>query len=334
LGVPSLIAYTDRWSARPGDCVALNVSCAGASYQAELVRIRSADPNPDGPGQIFESVPAAFAGSYPGRRQAVHGGSRGLLPLDRLVLPEEWTLSVRVQPWLLDGRPQAVLAWTGGEGLCLHVTATGAELRVGAAVCRVAVPMLERRWYELRVIHTGGSLRLLQIPLTADWGVGGGGEARVSATPARPETMLIAAAPGEGAHPYRDHLNGRVEHPLLLAGVFDGAGAIDPASLPATPVIAWWDFSLDIPTQVVSDRGPHRLHGRLENLPTRAVRGAFWCGDVLRWSEAPDQYAAVHFHDDDLYDCGWETDFWFDVPAGLPSGVYGIRLRSDPAEIG
>ena len=58
------------------------------------------------------------------------------------------------------------------------------------------------------------------------------------------------------------------------------------------------------------------------------MRGASWRGDVLNWADAPDQYAAVHFHDDDLYDCGWETDFVFEVPAGLPSGVYGIRLKS------
>ena len=77
----------------------------------------------------------------------------------------------------------------------MYVTAAGAELRVGEAVCRVAAPMLERRWYELRVICAGGSLRLLQIPLTMDWGVDGGGEARLSATVDPPTTMLLAAAP-------------------------------------------------------------------------------------------------------------------------------------------
>src|SRR3546814_18695476 len=45
------------------------------------------------------------------------------------------------------------------------------------------------------------------------------------------------------------------------------------------------------------------------------------------WRHAPEDYAAVHFHSDDLYDCGWETDFAFTVPDGMPSGVYGARLR-------
>jgi N,N-dimethylformamidase len=320
-----LIAYTDRWSVRAGGRIAVKVSCSSTSYHADLVRIRSADPNPAGPGMLMDPVPAAFEGSYPGRLQEIHNGSHGMVPLGALALPQEWTLSVRVQPWLLDGRPQAVLSWLGGKGLSLYATATGAELRVGDAITRIASPMLERRWYELRVVCTGGSLRLLQIPLTADWGADGAGEAQFSAVIDPPKDMLLATAPTR-----RDHLNGRLEHPLLLQGVVDTAKPIEPAA--ATGIIAWWDFSLDIPTQKISDRGPHALHGELVNLPTRAMRGAFWRGDVLRWSEAPDQYAAVHFHEDDLYDCAWDTDFIFEVPAGLPSGVYGIRLQSDTGQ--
>ena len=46
-----LIGYLDRFSARPGERLAVKVSSAlGAPYAADLVRIRHADPNPDGPG--------------------------------------------------------------------------------------------------------------------------------------------------------------------------------------------------------------------------------------------------------------------------------------------
>ena len=328
MSIPALIAYTDRWSVRAGGRIEVKVSCGSANYKADLVRIRSADPNPAGPGQLFEDVPAAFEGSYPGRSQPIYGGSHGVVSLGRLALPQDWTLSVRVQPWLLDGRPQAVLSWNGGKGLALYATEAGAELRVGDAVCRVAARMLERRWYELRVICAGGSLRLLQIPLTKDWGVDGGGEAGLSAH-VDPPTAMVLAAVTFGAGPVcRDHLNGRLEHPMLLQGTVDAVDPIEPAAVPPAAILAWWDFSLDIPTQAISDRGPQGLHGELVNVPTRAMRGASWRGDVLCWTDAPDQYAAVHFHEDDLYDCGWDTDFIFDVPAGLPSGVYGIRIKS------
>jgi hypothetical protein len=46
----------------------------------------------------------------------------------------------------------------------------------------------------------------------------------------------------------------------------------------------------------------------------------------------PRHYAAIHFHEDDLYDCRWETDFIFDIPAGMASGVYGIRLHRGDIE--
>ena len=31
-------------------------------------------------------------------------------------------------------------------------------------------------------------------------------------------------------------------------------------------------------------------------------------------------HGAIHFHDDDLYDCEWVTDFTYTVPDGLRSG--------------
>ncbi len=320
----ALIGYTDRWSVRAGGSIAVQVSSKASEFRADLVRIRSADPNPAGPGLRFDDVTAGFAGSYPGRVQPIQSGSYGEIDLAGLELPAEWTVSIRVQPWMLDGRPQAALAW---DNLAIYVTSDGAELRVGAQVCRVAAPMLERRWYELRVIASGGTLRLMQIPLQVDWGTGGQGVAIMAASVAAPTAMRLAAGV-----PLADHLNGRLEHPMLLHGAIDAATPIEPDVLPRAAFIAWWDFSCDIPTQAITDRGPHRLHGTLVNLPTRAMRGAFWRGDEMRWADAPDQYAAVHFHADDLYDCGWDTAFSFDVPDTLPSGVYGIRLRAGTDE--
>ena len=42
------------------------------------------------------------------------------------------------------------------------------------------------------------------------------------------------------------------------------------------------------------------------------------------------QYAAIHFHDDDLHDCGWADDFSFTVPKDMKSGVWGMQLRCGP----
>lgn len=82
------------------------------------------------------------------------------------------------------------------------------------------------------------------------------------------------------------------------------------------------------PVNHVVDVGPHRLGGRLVNLPTRAVTGARWSGREMCWRHAPREYAAIHFHDDDLHDAGRATDFEFAVPDDLPGGAYVMRLAA------
>ena len=68
------------------------------------------------------------------------------------------------------------------------------------------------------------------------------------------------------------------------------------------------------------------------NQPTRAVTGHLWDATEMDFRRAPEQYGAIHFHDDDLLDAGWDVGFAFEAPAGLPSGVYAARLRTITSE--
>jgi len=52
----------------------------------------------------------------------------------------------------------------------------------------------------------------------------------------------------------------------------------------------------------------------------------------MHWRDSPREYAAIHFHEDDLHDCGWDTDFSFKIPSSAKSGVYGLRLRQGSSE--
>ncbi len=38
------------------------------------------------------------------------------------------------------------------------------------------------------------------------------------------------------------------------------------------------------------------------------MTGPFWSGEALDWRRNPAEYDAIHFHEDDLLDCGWDTD--------------------------
>lgn len=319
--VVSLVGYLDRWSVRPGETVAVKVSSQLATAtEAELVRIRCADPNPDGPGLRIK--PVARLGSFPPVPQPVQAGSCGVVELDTpFTLPDPCTLVVRVQPRLLDGRVQTVMDL---GGLRLLVAPGGAALVAGDQVCGSGTPMVEGRWYELRCVFAAGRVRLVQTALQPSWGVADSGEGEGACIPPPLRRILLGArADGTG---WTDVLDGRLEDPAILVEALHDAAPLDPGR---HALLAWWDFSDGISTERFSDRGPHGWHGVFHNVPTRGVRGSRWSGAETCWRHAPRDYAAVHFHADDLYDCGWATTFEWTVPEGLRSGVYGIRLRSD-----
>ena len=60
--------------------------------------------------------------------------------------------------------------------------------------------------------------------------------------------------------------------------------------------------------------------------------GTRWSGREQCWRHAPDDYGAIHFHADDLGDCGWQADFTWTVPDDLRSGAYALHLTCDAGE--
>ena len=94
-------------------------------------------------------------------------------------------------------------------------------------------------------------------------------------------------------------------------------------------VIASWDFSKDISSSKVSDISPNQLHGTAVNMPARAMTSHNWKGVETDYRNVPNEYSAIYFHDDDLEDACWDTDFEFKVPESLASGVYAARLTSE-----
>ena len=332
-----LTGYLDRFSARPGEALSVKVSSTLAGpYHADLVRVIHADPNPAGPGMKIRDLPAAFAGEYPSRAQPVQLGSYGVVPPSALLARSGFTLRVRVQPFLLDENPRCVIALGGPEeaGWSVTMTAAGTTARLrgrrGDITCAVAAPPVARTWYELLLRVGPQGIALRQRPVHPVWGLrddageahAGGG---VSAPPPAPLSIGALLTSGGPVQVF----DGRIEDPQLFDGTPDELPD-DATRHPA--LLAFWDFSRGIGTQVIEETGPHGLHGSLRNLPMRAVRGSRWSGQEMCWRHAPRDYAAIHFHADDLDDCGWETDFTVRIPEDMPSGAYGIRLRGGDEE--
>ncbi|BBK30350.1 N,N-dimethylformamidase [Stella humosa] len=333
------IGYVDRFSARPGGRIEVKVSSTlGGSYAADLVRVRHGDPNPDGPGIRFIPLPSGFAGTYPARFQPTPLGSYARIEAPELDTRMAFTLVARVQPWLLSAEPRTVAARldASGDGWQLAMTSSGASFTVRAGGQEVAVavaaPPVTRRWYELTASFDGRKLALDQKALAVTWGASDSGSAEIAADTqlACPPGAAITVGAAVAGTDARDHFDGRIEDPRLYRGV-RRPGVSDPD--PADPnLLAWWDFSRGIDTQMVEDSGPSGLAGTLVNLPTRAVCGSLWTGEEHAWKHAPRHYAAIHFHSDDLGDAGWATDFVVDIPADMKSGAYGVRLRTEGYE--
>jgi N,N-dimethylformamidase len=334
-----LTGYTDRLSAAAGERIAFKISSAAPGpYRASLARVVHADPNPAGPGVKMVDLASRFAIERPSRVQALALGSYARIDA-AAALPTAGPLTVvaLIWPTLVAAGEQCVISrWDNGAGAgwALSVGPAGVTARIGvpgAAPLTLSTgraPAL-RSWQRIWMVidPATGVLRVGQIALA-------GGERRETRAALPPAARPGAAAPillgARLAGEAREHWNGKIEDPLLLAAAAAAreSVALDPL-LPPAGLLAGWDFSRGIDGLDVVDVGPHRLGGRLVNLPTRAVTGARWTGHEMCWRHAPREYAAIHFHDDDLHDAGWVTDFDFTVPADLPSGAYVMRLAAD-----
>jgi N,N-dimethylformamidase len=155
---------------------------------------------------------------------------------------------------------------------------------------------------------------------------------RVRALATNDQPLRIAAYGGVDGS-VAGHYNGKIDEPRLYGRALSRAEvmAVAAGSAPAGALAAW-DFAADIETDRVRDTAGRGFDGRTANLPTRAVTGHLWDATEMDYTRAREQYGAIHFHDDDLLDAGWDVGFAFEVPRDLRSGVYASRLRTTTSE--
>jgi N,N-dimethylformamidase len=328
--------YLGRFSARPGGRLSVHVSLRdGGTYRARLVRVLGGDPNPDGPGMRFEDLSHRFDRTIPGRRQEIRAGSYGLVPAGpRRAAGDACTWTVLA--WMArPGEACAVLAEEAdGWRVVISAGRAGAAARLewpgGAVELATGAHVRRRTWYRLWLTADPGTgeIRLAQaaLDLPCDRAVASASAPGLR-TPAAGVVMFAAEA---HENPCR-HFTGRLEAPAILRGAVRDWP--DPARLPeGAAVLAAWDFADDIGGTRLTDTGPSACHGHVVNLPTRAVVGAHWSGRETCWRHAPADYAAIHFHDDDIDDCRWAPDFDLEIPGDLPSGAYALHLSCAAGE--
>lgn len=348
----AIVGYADPWSVAPGQRVSFMVSSERATYRAQIVRLIHGDDRPGAPGIKEEPVETTVDGEYAGRRQPYPTGSFVSVADDPRLRPRgSFTLAAWIRPTTPDRGAQGLLTkWSPRQerGYGLVLDGRG----------ELALWIGERDGQAQR-ISSGTTLRAEQwYFVAASWDAGAGSalifqrpfprwplddtEAVVEERAVGPVAVdhdtgpfVIAAwgaGPGSPPPGTDGHFNGKIEAPVLYGAALDhdtlAELADDSPSTGAGPVLAAWDFARDTPTDRIVDVSGARLHGRAVNVPARAMTGHRYRGDEPAWRHDPRGHTAIHFHDDDLEDCGWNVAFELSLPVSLRSGVYAAKLSA------
>ena len=286
-------------------------------------------PTRPGPASRSRMCPLRSPATYPSRFQPVHPGSCGVVTrrradrLARSVHDRRSGAALAARRTAADrpgdrGRTDAVRRRRGGmpgarrwPHSARRANAEGALVRVAGdrggwtdapAPDRLAA-QLGRRAIPARLRWRVASAALLKWPVVA---------APVQRHQGR---TTIPIAPSSTAA-------SRI--PPSLLGAHDGLGA-DRARV--VECLAWWDFSAEIPTDRIIDRGPHGLHGHCATCrrgrcaaragPAKRPTGGTRRG-ITRRSIFTRMISTI---------AAGKPISWSRFPTGMACGVYGIRLR-------
>ncbi len=346
-----VFGYADKLGVTVGDHVEVKVSCERPNFRADIVRLRHGIDDPAGPG-VRETVHSSGAnGEYKGRVQRIRAGSYMKLDdCEEFAELNALTCSAWIRPSPASQSDQGVICrWN-------EIVESGFALLVGAnsdLECwigdsgrepdrlRTGVPIPSDQWtfVAASVDFESRQATLVQRPnrrwphadawatVSAPLGCGGVGDTAGS---------LFVAAIGEEDIVY-GHFDGKIESPAIWRRALTVTELESEAHVRASrhadaDLIAAWDFSESISSRRVIDRSPTGLDALLVNMPARGVTGRRWTGEEHSWKQAPEHYAAIHFHSDDVEDVGWETDLRVVIDESYPSGLYAIRLIAGDSE--
>ncbi|EXF77328.1 hypothetical protein CFIO01_12983 [Colletotrichum fioriniae PJ7] len=345
-GLPSqeeeeIIGYVDPWIASPGENVHVKVSSTVPEFTWSLARIIQGFEHPNAPDIQYEAVSTLNSSSaaLPGSHKKAASGSFALV--------KSWEryerksiiglrFSCYVQPWLPDaGRHQVLMSTLDVEnfsGVAVYVNDSGTlsvYVGTGATVEQYESEIRLRRW-KWAELHLSVSQRDLCIDVThlerlTEVAPGPSQYSRVLDLPifldGKKPLTLAAGFFSDGISPTAhaaNVFNGRLDSPHIQIA-HNGA---------TYTTWAKFDFTLDMSSDRIIDISGNANHGDLINAPTRAVKGFNWDGSEPDWTKAQYGYGAIHFHDDDLDDAAWATDFTFKVPTDALSGAYAVIVRS------
>lgn len=324
-------AYFEEWSRLPGETVRMAISSPHPRLRAVLERITGGPGDPAAPRMPTAPLPEVLDREIQVGLQDTVVGSWAELPFEDVPGP----LSLHLWFWATTpdlNRTQVIASMGGSARVSLELVAGRLELAGPTGRVRVLDSVPVREWLSAAITvdrETGVAVADVQqvsgiLPVPGRWtataavGVPDAGGIRLA--------TCDLTATGTPAQPY----NGKIENPSVYAGLLtiDQAAALHADGEVTAGRLAAWDFSRDQATGWLRATGPNAHDGLLHNGGDRAVTGHRWSGRSDSFVEVPEEYAAVHFHDDDMVDADWSYQLEFTLPDDLSSGVYAVRLSN------
>lgn len=341
-----LVGYADRLSVEQGGHIEFMVSSQLRRYEAQVVRLIHGDTNPAGPGFKSQAVESDVAGEYPGQVQRLRTGSCVRIPTrEGFPLAGSFTVQIWIWPTTPAKHAQTLMARLspdGRRGFALRLIEGRLSLAIGESAVALDDQLRERTWYAVTAAYDAelSEARISVEPVAAT-----ASELRASAVGPLDEVVatdapdLIIGAESlleDGEEVVSSFFNGKIDGPRVFERALGYAERLQPGTASTEPgtdgLVALWDFSKDICSRAITDRSGNGYQGHTVNKPMRGATGWNWDGSETAWPHAIDQYGAIHFHDDDLDDAGWEPSFGWTVPDDLPSGVYAVHLTGGEEE--
>ncbi len=281
----------------------------------------------------MKTVPIDFglpAVEYPGYEQPVHSGSCAIAGIPAIRTSDASSVELIFLSTLCKPELQIIASVqnrAGDAGMAIALRdneLTLLEYQEGDAAAlsySTGLHISQYRWYRLK---TNFAAHDISLELGAVDGAGEMATRRVVCTRASPlsqreDLALVTIAARWCGFPV-DCFNGRIEYPKIFR---------DNQETGKETLVAAWDFSADMTQQSAPDTVNAGLVASLINCPTRAVRSSLWQGENMDWKVAPQEYGAIHFHEDDLSDCRWSTSLSLTIPLSSSSAVYGLVVENE-----
>ncbi|KAF2464147.1 uncharacterized protein BDR25DRAFT_346840 [Lindgomyces ingoldianus] len=341
-----IVGYADPLVVSAGDRVCVQVSCQRPRYTSSLVRLGPSMEAKDAPPPDHQAISSVPETTYPGRPQFTRLGSFASVPwfVGAYSTPAS-DLALAVSFWARPDLPEraghdqfffSTLQRDGGAGFASFIDRDGAlTLAVGSERGRLTtqLPITLKRhsWTFLTFTFNAPSRTVAVSARSKESHVDSAHSQHASHVLTHPFVLSSSQSLTIASHSSQDRVSAVPVDSTSFNGRIDSF-RIDLVAAADTRTVLHLDFSKDIPTDHLRDISDSACHGSLFNCPARAVTGHDWDASETDWTRASYGYGAIHFHDDDVDDAAWATDFELVLPKDLASGFYGFVINDGESE--